>query len=136
MSGWRDYLWITWWRSLWDGDGPRERSRGHSRERSHGKAAAPQTPKERLLQRLDEDYARHVAGCDGVVRTLRRWIDTLGGHLDLARCERAAVRQLPKELIDDCISYVTQRSRHEQLRITLPDGLNQQVGWWSDYGLG
>ena len=128
MSGWRDYLWITWWRSLWDGDGPRGRA--------HPAARPPQTPKERLQHRLVDDYARHVAGADGVVRTLRRWIDGLGGHLDLSRCERAAVRQLPKELIDDCISYVTRRSRHEQLRITLPDGLNQQVGWWSDYGLG
>jgi hypothetical protein len=128
MSGWRDYLWITWWRSLWDGHGPRGPS--------PAAAAAPRTPKERLQQRLVDDYARHVAGADGVVRTLRRWIDSLGGHLDLSRCERAAVRQLPKELIDDCIAHVTQRSRHEQLRITLPDGLNQQVGWWSDYGLG
>jgi hypothetical protein len=126
MSGWRDYLWITWWRSLWDGNRPR----------GHAHAAAARTPKERLQQRLVDDYARDVAGADGVVRTLRRWIDSLGGHLDLSRCERAAVRQLPKELIDDCIAHVTQRSRHEQLRITLPDGLNQQVGWWSDYGLG
>ncbi|KQU76917.1 MULTISPECIES: hypothetical protein [unclassified Rhizobacter] len=128
MSGWRDYLWITWWRSLWDGGGPRGRS--------PSAAAAARTPKERLQQRLLDDYARDVPGADGVVRTLRHWIDALGGHLDLSRCERAAVRQLPKELIDDCIAYVTQRSRHEQLRITLPDGLNQQVGWWSDYRLG
>ena len=126
MSSWRDYLWITWWRSLWDGDGPRAQS----------PAAVPRTPKERLLHRLDEEFARHVPGADGVVRTLRRWLDTLDGHLDLSRCDRAAVRQLPKELIDDFVSYVTQRSRHEQLRITLPEGLNQQLGWWSAYGLG
>lgn len=126
MSGWRDYLWITWWRSLW----------GEDRARSRQKPAAPPTPKQRLLQRLDEDYARVVGDSADVVRTLRRWLDDLDGHLNLARCPRAAVRQLPQDLVDDLISYVSQRSRHEQLRITLPDGLNQQLGWWSTYGLG
>ena len=125
MSGWRDYLWITWWRSLWDGRGPPQRPR-----------VTPRTPKERLLHRLDEEFARHVPDADGVVFTLRRWLDTLDGHLDLSRGDRAAVRQLPPDLIGDIITYVTQRSRHEQLRITLPDGMNRQLGWWSRYGPG
>jgi len=67
--------------------------------------------------------------------THRRQI-TLDGHLDLSRCDRAAVRQLPPDLIGDFIAYVTQRSGHEQLRITLPPGMNRQLGWWSRYGLG
>lgn len=128
MSGWRDYLWITWWRSLWDGRGPRERPAG--------RASAPRTPKERLLHRLDEEFVRHVPDADSVVYALRHWLDTLDGHLDLSRCDRAAVRQLPPDLIGDFISYVTQRSGHEQLRITLPAGMNRQLGWWSRYGLG
>ena len=71
-----------------------------------------------------------------MVQVLRRWMDSLGDHLDLSRCDRGAVRQLPQELIDDVISYVSGRSRHEQLRITLPDGMNKSFGWWSGYGLG
>jgi hypothetical protein len=129
MRGWRDYLWITWWRSLWDGRATfkdlRERPRVPAR-----------TPKERLLQRLDEEFVRHVPDADSVVFALRHWLDTLDGHLDLSRCDRAAVRQLPPDLIGDFITCVTERSGHEQLRITLPPGMNRQLGWWSRYGLG
>jgi len=126
MRGWRDYLWITWWRSLWDGPGPRARTQ----------PGVPLTPKQRLLLRLDQDYARQVAGSAAVVRILRRWLDDLDGLLDLSTCDRSAVRNLPQDLADDIVAYVSQRSGHAQLRITLPPGLNQQWGWWSGYGIG